>query len=216
MQQLGIDIQPPPTSPKAWTQLVADLRSSVRPVREKVSQAGVSDARVLDQIQSGCAAALLAELLRDVRVEMIEHDRLYLPADVAAKHGLDLPLMRKALSLDADRGCDGDQRDGSCDCALIPRGDMLALRQPFRATMHDLVGRTRDLLAEGESAWRALIPGLPPASSPALSKPLHRLILEGQSTLRLIARHDYDTLTRRPTLGALHRAWNSFRLRLVR
>tara|TARA_R110002111_G_scaffold65241_2_gene107011 strand:- start:581 stop:1219 length:639 start_codon:yes stop_codon:yes gene_type:complete len=208
VQQLGIDIQRPPGSPKRWEQLVADAMACVEPVREKVEQGGVSDAEVLDRIQTACAAALLAERLRDVRVDVIEHERLYIPADVAAKHRLDLPLMRKALTLDADRGCDGDLRDGSCDCALIPRGDMLALRQPFRATMRELVGRTYEMFSESRSPWRAL--------PPAYSQPLQRLIDEGQSTLRLIARHDYDTLTRRPKVGAFFHAWDRLRARLGR
>lgn len=203
VQQLGIDIQSPPGSPKSWEQLAADVMVCVEPVREKVKQGGVSDLRELGRIQTACSAALLAALLRDIRVDVIEHGRLYIPADLAGKHGLDLAMMRKALMLDVDRGCDGDLRDGSCDCALIPRGDMLALRQPFRATMRGLVGRTHEMFAESPSVGDAL--------PPALSQPLRRLIDEGQFTLRLIARHDYDTLTRRPRAGAFFRAWDRLR-----
>lgn len=207
VQQLGIEIQHPTPSPKTWEQLVADVRSCVLPVWQMHEERGVSEVKALDQIQETCAAVLLTNLLRDIRADVIENDRLYIPADVASQHGLDLALLHKALTLDADRGCDGDRRDGSCDCALIPRGDMLALRKPYRATLRDLVGRTRDLFPESHANLQTL--------SPDISRPLHALILEAQSTLKMIARHGYDTLTRRPRLGAFPRAWNRLRLRLA-
>jgi len=206
LQLLGIHISPPEPDPQSWAQLCDRCMYGVLPVRQWVQERGVLETKLLGQVQTACAGALLTELLRDVRLEMIEHDRLYLPADVASKHGLDIPLLRKAIKLDTDRGCDGDLRDSSCDCALMPRGDMLALRKPYRATMRDLVNRTQGLFAESESSWRAL--------PPELSRPLHAQVLEARSTLKMIARHDYDTLTRRPKLGAFPRVWNHLRLRL--
>ena len=208
MKLFGLDIQCPPSSPKSWDQLVAECVSCVQPVRAMIQDRGVSDTKTLDQIQHALASVMLVNLLRDVRVELIQHDRLYLPADLASKHGLDLGMLRKALALDADRGCDGDKRDASCDCALIPRGDMLALRDPFRATMRDLVNRTEGLLPVGRhDYWRAL-----PLD---MKRSLHSLVLEARSTLRMIVRHEYDTLTRRRTLGVLPRAWNRVRLKFA-
>ncbi len=205
LQLLGIDIQPPPPDPDTWDRLVADCMHCVHPVRQMFQERGGVEVQTLDLIHKACAAALLANLLRDVRVDMIEHNRLYLPADVATKHRLDIPLMRKALSLDTDRGCNGDQRDGSCDCALIPRAGMLALRKPYAAAMRDLVARTQALFQESHSPWQGL--------SPDINRQLHRMILEGQATLSLIARHKYDTLTRRPNLSGISRACIEIRLR---
>lgn len=208
MQLFGIDISDPPSSPKTWDGLVKTVSAGVDPVREALRGGGLTETQWHDQVKEACVACCITEYLRSVRADMIEHDRLYLPAATASRHGLDLALMRKALRLDADRGCEGDLRDGSCDCALLPRGDMLALRKPFIKTMRELVTRTQNLLAESESAWRSL-----PSD---VSRQLHGHILESRSTLKMIARHGYDTLTRRPSLGAFPRAWNLLRLKIDR
>jgi hypothetical protein len=206
LQLLGIDIEHPSPSPSTWDGLALDCARCLRPVSEMLQERGVSGNPVLEQAHKACMAALLTQLWRDVRVDMIEHHRLYLLGDVAAKHGLDLPLMRKALSLDTERGGNGDLRDGSCDCALMPTAGLLALRKPYTATMRDLVIRTHELFQESQSPWHRL--------PPDINRQLHRLVLEGRATLRGIARHKYDTLTRRPSLGVFHRSLIEIRLRL--
>jgi phytoene/squalene synthetase len=206
MQLMDQDIQMPAGNPETWEALLADCARGVSQVRDGLHGGVAADADTLVAFEKVCTAALLTRLWQDVRVDVMEQGRLFIPADVAAEHGLDLVLMRKALSLDTERGCEGDARDGSCNCAIMPNSAMRIVLPAFRVVMRDLVRRTKVLWDDGLRG----LDGLPDEQ-----RRVHRVVeREGRATLRMIARREYDTLTRRPALGGVSRAWLRLRLRL--
>jgi phytoene/squalene synthetase len=194
---LEIEIEAPEGSPQTWDGLLADCSRCVGPLKQTLCVSGTA-----------CEAALLAMLWRDVRVDVIREGRVYLPGDLAAKHGLDLPLMCKALKLDTERGIDGDQRNSQCNCANGPGGGLLAVLPAYRKVMRDLVVLTGRMLAQDD--------GLPHGLPAEHREGYKRIVYESRATLRMIARNGYDTLTRRPSLGVASKAWIGLRLRLAR
>lgn len=203
MRLLGQEVQMPAPDPGTWAALLRDCVHRVTPIVDALPGVGVHDPDTLKAYESALAAALLTNLWRDVRVDVMAHNRLYIPDDVAREHGLDLSRMRKSLMLDADRGCEGDARDGSCDCANSPNTGLRVVLPAYRQMMRELVRRTRALWVDGN-------PG-PDGLPQPLRQPMRSLRQEGLATLRKIAAKRYDTLTRRPTLGALDRAWLTVR-----
>ncbi len=208
LKLLEFDIQTPSPDPRTWDELLADCHGCVGPARQMLETQGVTDPKVLELSDTACAAALLTRLWQDVRVDVFNKGHVFIPRDIAARHGLDLSLMVKAVKLDTDRGCEGNQRTGSCDCASMPRAGMLALRKPYRTTMGELAKRTEPLFIES----RAIYPNLPPE----LRRAYRRMAYEARATLGMIAWGGYDTLTRRPKLNALRRAWVGMQLRFSR
>ncbi len=207
MQLLEVNVDAPTAGPGTWAQLLADCIRCVAPQREHLHQAGVTDPKALELSDKACAAAMLANLWRDVRVDVIENGLIYLPGDVAARHGLDLPLMRKAVSLDTDRGCDGRTHTGSCDCASMPQAGLRAVIKPFCAAMRELVGQTHGLNRTGRDILSK--------ASPGLRCSYRQMTLQTDAVLRSIAGQGYDTLTVRPQLGGATRAILAGRLRLA-
>ncbi len=205
LKLLNIDIPLPSPDPQAWDGLVADCIRCVHPIRQMLDERGVSDIKMLDLSDTACAAAVLARLWRDVRVDVFNDGRVYLPRDIAERHGLDLALMVKAVTLDTDRGCEGDQKTGSCDCASLPRAGMLAVRKPYRAAMGELVKRTDRMFIDN----RKLLPSLPLE----LRGVYRRMTYEGRATLGAIAWQGYDTLARRASLGKVSKTLITTRLR---
>lgn len=208
MKLLGIEISPLAGDPETWQELIADCARCVGPSRDPLGQVGVTEPALLELSDTAHTAALLTRLWRDVRVDVFKDGRVYLPRDIAARHGLDLPLMVKAVKLDSDRGCEGDQGAGSCDCASMPRSGMRAVSKPYCATMRELVKRTDRMFLESRTLWPSLPPGL--------RKAYRRMTYEGRAMLGTIAGQGYDTLARRPNLGGLRRAWVGVRMLLPR
>ena len=206
MRLRGRDIPMPKPSPETWGALLDDCAASVAPVVDELRDGEVSDPGTLKACGSALVAAMLTSLWRDVRVDVMANDRLYIPKDLARQHGLDLSLMRKSLVLDADRGCEGDARDGSCNCANSPNTGLRVVLPAYRETMHELVHRTRTL-------WDAGNP-TPEQLPEPLRQPMRMMRREGMAILRKIKVKRYDTLTRRPKLGALDRMWLGVRSHL--
>lgn len=206
MQLHGHHIEAPAENPPTWEGIVVDCVQRVTEVRKALyKQVKIDDeaGKAVDQV---LASAMLSYIWRDVRVDVMEHGLMFIPGDIADKHGLDLAMMRKALSLDTDRGCEGDAQDGSCHCANMPNSAMNIVLPAYRETMHDLVKRTQALLLDGGQGSKGL--------AVVERRELRRLALESTATLRMIARRDYDTLTRRPMLGTLSRGLIELRMRL--
>lgn len=199
MRLLGRDIPMPTPNPATWGALLDDCAASVALIVDGIRDDGVNDPHALKACESTLVAALLTNLWRDVRVDVMANGRVYIPEGLAREHGLDLSLMRKSLTLDADRGCEGDARDGSCNCANSPNTGLRVVLPAYRETMHELVRRTRALWDEGDPPSRRI--------PEPLRRPMRVMRHESLAVLRKIAAKRYDTLTRRPTLGALDRAW---------
>jgi squalene synthase HpnC len=146
--------------------------------------------RLADQT---CTALQLANFWQDVRRDILERDRVYLPSDVASQHGLSIEQMVRAVEADS-----GAQR--GVQCAACPDSvAMTALRPAFRATCRDLVGRTWPMFRAGRELWPRL------ASDVRLDVKL--FTLGGEAILKRIERLDHDTLTRRPRLGKGTKLW---------
>lgn len=138
-----------------------------------------------------CTALQLANFWQDVRRDILERDRVYVPDDVASKHNLDIELMVKAVKYSAAAGphchaCSPDQQ--------LPSAGIHAQLPAYRATVRELVDRTRPLFTDGRALW--------PLVAPDVRTDIKLFTLGGESILRMIERQDYDTLTRRPSLGS--------------
>ena len=198
------DIPEPANDPATWDGLLRDVIGCLTPIRHTLADRGVTDEELLKRCEALAAGVVLARLWCDVRPDVMRKDRLYIPGDIARQNGLDLLLMRKALRLDSERGCDGDARDASCNCANMPNTGLRVVTPAFRATMCELVSRTGALL-EGDARN-----GVLPDRVGVLPRDLAGLRREALATLGLIRRRKFDTLTRRPKFSA----WDLFWLRL--
>lgn len=130
-----------------------------------------------------CSALQLANFWQDVRRDVLERDRVYLPRDVAASHGLDVEAMAGAI-----RAHDADPAAGR------PRLD--AVRPAFVATMRELVERTWPMFERGHALW-------PRLDDPRLRASVKLFSRGGETVLRKIERRGpggYDTLTGRPAV----------------
>jgi len=134
-----------------------------------------------------CTALQLANFWQDVRRDILERDRVYIPADVAARHGLEIELMVRAVHLDADSG----QR---AQCSACPPSlGMTVLLPGYQATLRELVEHTRPLFQRGRRLW--------PLVDREVRLDIKLFTLGGEGILRRIERLNYNTLQHRPSLG---------------
>ena len=138
-----------------------------------------------------CTALQLANFWQDVRRDVIERDRVYIPADVARAHDLDIELMVKAIRADA-AACEA-RGEGCCDASHLTSAGIRALLPAYRATLHDLVDRTEVLFVKG----RALLPMI----DAEYRVDIALFSRGGEAILRMIRRLDYNTLATRPSLS---------------
>ena len=166
-----------------WDELLDYCRRSANPVgRLYLMICGHRDTCRFALSDQTCTALQLVNFWQDVRRDLLDRDRVYIPADVAATHGLDLGALRRAI------------RDDAAPTATNTRG----LDRAYRSTLQDLAGRTRTRFDEG----RSLLPLLPGD----VRAPVRLFTLGGAAVLRKIVRADYATHRRRPRLGRLAKA----------
>ena len=144
-----------------------------------------------------CTALQLANFWQDVRRDILERDRVYIPADVAAKYELDIPTLVQAVKADAPAPGNNPEQHcntgAACACANVMSPGIHALQIPYRRTLHDLCDRTQALFEKGRELW--------PLIDTAYRPDIQLFTLGGQAILRMIRRQRYDTLTRRPSLS---------------
>ena len=168
-----------------WAQVLDYCTRSADPVGRLVLHVcGHRDAQRRQLSDATCTALQLANFWQDVRRDVLERDRVYVPQDVAGRHGLDVELMVTAIRADADR-----QRCGACPATA----GMTALRAAGRATVRELVGRTWPLFQRGRALW--------PLVEREIRVDIQLFTRGGESILRLIERQGFDTFARRPRLG---------------
>ncbi len=208
MKLLDQDIPMPKCSPKTWEELRASCVRCVGSVsRQLVDGEHGGPPWLYDLSERVCAGALLTSHWLTVRSDLMHGRGILIPEDIARRHGLDLALMQKAIELDTERGEDGRARDAHCNCAVIPNTAMKVVLPPYREVMHGLVVRTSKLLNGWQDA-RDLI-------SDEQASEMRSLAAEARATLSLIKRSRYDTLTRRPEMGAISRGMMAIRCRLA-
>jgi len=156
-----------------WPQLLDYCRRSANPVGRLVLMiCGYRDEKRMALADRTCTALQLANFWQDVRDDLLTRQRIYVPADVAAAHALDL----EALGVGMSRNCFSAELD-----------------RAYRETIRDLTDRTQAYFAEG----RALLPML----SPDVRGHIRLFALGGEAVLKKIADASFGTHRSRPALG---------------
>ncbi|MFO0962971.1 MAG: squalene synthase HpnC [Phycisphaerales bacterium] len=159
---------------QSWEQLVDYCTRSADPVgRLVLGLFGLASPERVAMSDRVCTALQIANHLQDVRRDLLERDRIYLPAEATAA----IPDFEERLRRSAQLG-------HACDREFL---------EQYRAAVRPLVRRTWELFAEG----RPLLPTLTPQARPVV-----RLFVEGgESVLVGIERWNYETCLHRPTVG---------------
>ncbi len=180
---------------ETWEQVLDYCTRSADPVGRLVLYlCGYRDERRQRLSDATCTALQLTNFWQDVRRDVLERDRVYIPADVAERHGLDLDLMVKVIRASTgDEGSGGARVDGMRCGACPPYAGVRVVRPPFVAAMRELVGRTWPLFERGRGLWPLLDVGC--------RGQIKLFTYGGEAVLRRIARQGCDTLTVRPRLG---------------
>jgi len=176
-----------------WDQVLDYCTRSADPVGRLVLYvSGYRDTERQYFSDATCTALQLINFWQDVRRDIIERDRVYVPRDVAGKHGLDIDLMVKVVQYDhqgrVERG------EVCCDVADgIPTAGISAILPAYRATIHELVERTAPLFQRG----RNLLPML----RPDVRTDVKLFSLGGEAIMRMVRKQNYNTLQSRPSLS---------------
>jgi len=172
-----------------WDQVLDYCQRSANPVGRLVLYlCGYRDDRRQGLSDATCTALQLANFWQDVRRDILERDRVYVPADVASKHGLDITTMVQAIKSD-DKA---HQASNGC-CTRVPSVGINAIRPTYADTLKELVDRTWPMFTEGRELW--------PLIAPDVRVDIQLFTFGGESILKLIQRQGYDTLSDRPTLS---------------
>ncbi len=175
-----------------WEQVLDYCARSADPVGRLVLHlCGHRDAQRQQLADATCTALQLANFWQDVRRDIVERDRVYIPADVARRHGLEIATMAAAVKADAARRRDAAQ----CRACVESLGGLRAMRPGFQQTMRELVDRTQPLFDRGRGLW--------PLLARDVRVDVQLFTLGGEAILKMIRRQQYDTLTRRPALSKL-------------
>ncbi len=161
---------------------------------------GCESAEALRCSDATCTALQLVNHWQDARRDLIERDRVYLPAEVATRHGLSLSQWSSVVR--AESGVDGSAA-GCASCLSVGPGCRGVL-PAYRETMRELCAKTSALFAEGRGLWPMLPMGV--------RRPIMLFSLGGEALLRRIASDGYDTMTQRPTLSDMRKAWLAARV----
>ncbi len=165
---------------QTWDQVLDYCTRSADPVGRLVLYlCGYRDEHRQSLSDATCTALQLANFWQDVRRDTLERDRVYVPADVAAKHGLEIERMVEAVRRHARGGGAGEAIE--------------AVRGPYGDTLRELVDRTWPLFDRGRGLW--------PLVGREVRLDIQLFSLGGESILKLIQKQGYDTLVRRPRLG---------------
>ena len=158
---------------ETWDQVVDYCARSANPVgRLVLYTCGYGDEHRQRLSDATCTALQLVNFWQDVRRDITERDRIYVPAADLARHG----LTHEALT----------------DHVLGRRELDVCQRIAYRATIGELIDRTWPLFCEGRALW--------PLVRRDVRLSICLFTLGGEAVMRRIERIGYDTLTRRPAL----------------
>lgn len=175
---------------QSWDQVLDYCTRSAEPVgRIVLYLCGYRDEQRQRLSDATCTALQLTNFWQDVRRDILERDRVYVPSLIASQHSLDIETMVNAVRIDADaEPCESCVRSGSVGSA-----GMRAIRPAFRSTLKELVKRTWPLFECGRRLW--------PMVAPDVRLDIELFTRGGESILKMIQRQQCDTLQRRPKLG---------------
>lgn len=178
---------------ETWEQVLNYCERSANPVgRLVLYMSGHRDEARQRLSDATCTALQLANFWQDVRRDVLERDRVYIPREIASQHGLDIDLMVKVIAQD-------EKKREQVKCRACPPGvGVHSLEEPFRQTMKQLVEQTWPLFTQGRELW------------PMLEKDI-RLDIKlftwgGESVLQMIEKRNYDTLKVRPQVSKFRKA----------
>lgn len=173
---------------QTWEQAMDYCTRSADPVGRLVLYlCGYRDAERQRYSDRTCTALQLTNFWQDVRRDIIERDRIYVPADILAKHGATHEDMVCAV------------RDAGCvmrGAALPPRRNP---RSAIRNALRECCDRTWPLFDEGRKLW--------PMVRPEVRLSIRLFSRGGQRVLRLVEKQGYDTLNHRPKLSKTGKLW---------
>lgn len=177
-----------------WDQVIDYCTRSADPVGRLVLYlCGYRDEERQRLSDATCTALQLANFWQDVRRDILERDRVYIPSDVASKHGLDIDTMVKAVQIDARAAQEKEGRATCAACNAVPSIGIHALLPAYRETIHELVDRTQPLFDKGKALW--------PMLAPDVRTDIELFTRGGEAILRMIRGQNYNTLGHRPSLS---------------
>jgi squalene synthase HpnC len=173
-----------------WEQVLDYCTRSADPVgRLVLYMCGYRDEQLQKLSDATCTALQLTNFWQDVRRDVIERDRVYIPRDIARANGLSIDDMVDVIKSDGARRAKGD----CCSTtACVPTIGVNAILPPYRKTVAQLCSQTWPLFTEG----RKLLPGV----SRDVRIDIKLFTLGGEAILRRIAACDFNTLETRPKL----------------
>jgi squalene synthase HpnC len=171
-----------------WEQVLDYCTRSADPVGRLVLYlCGYRDDQRQQLSDATCTALQLANFWQDVRRDVLERDRVYIPQDVARQQGLDIDLMVKVIAAD-------EAAHVSChSCASVPMAGTNAILPGYRSTVCELTRRTWPLFERGHALW--------PLVDRDVRTDVKLFTLGGEAILKMIQRNGYNTLTHRPKLS---------------
>ncbi len=177
-----------------WGQVLDYCTLSANPVgRLVLYMCGYRDGERQALSDATCTGLQLANFWQDVRRDILERDRVYIPGDVALANGLDIATMVAAA-----RASDGVEPGEGCCGEGAGSAGFRAIDGPYRATVRELVDRTWLLFTRGRELW--------PRVDARVRTDIKLFTLGGESVLKMIERQGYDTLVRRPVLSRAAKA----------
>ncbi|MFW6336996.1 MAG: squalene synthase HpnC [Phycisphaeraceae bacterium] len=164
-----------------WDGVLDYCKRSADPVGRLVLMLfGYRDEHRFELSDATCTALQLVNFWQDVRRDVLERDRVYLPRDVASEAQLDVDAMAEAIRKDAAAGGDGEA--------------LKAVRPAFVKAMGTLMDRTWPLFEKGHA--------LPPTlATPRLRATVRLFSRGGEAVMKKIESQGLDTLSRRPKLS---------------
>ena len=166
---------------ETWDDVLGYCKRSADPVGRLVLMLfGYRDAQRFERSDATCTALQLVNFWQDVRRDVLERDRVYLPRDIADEAQLDIDAMAEAIRRDAATG-------GSSD-------ELRTVRPAFVKAMGTLMDRTWRLFEKGHA--------LPPTlETPRLRATVRLFSRGGEAVMKKIEAQGLDTLSRRPKLS---------------
>ena len=164
---------------ETWAQVLDYCTRSADPVgRLVLGVCGYRGAERERRSDATCTALQLVNFWQDVRRDILERDRVYIPRDLAKSHGIELEALTEIVRRG---GTGGATFDGN-----------------YAALVKDLCERTAPLFATGRGLW--------PLLGGEARGMVKLFTLGGESVLKGIELVGYLTYLRRPKVGKLTKA----------
>ena len=179
---------------KTWDQVVDYCTRSADPVGRLVLYlCDYRDEERQRLSDATCTALQLANFWQDVRRDIVDRDRVYIPSEVASRHGLDIDTMVKVVKADHAAQCEKHGKATCAACNAVPSIGIHALLPAYQATIRELVNNTQPLFDQGKALW--------PMLAPDVRTDIELFTRGGEAILRMIRDQDYNTLANRPSLS---------------